>query len=160
MARSSTLKDKPKAGRPTRYKTEYDEQAFNYCLLGATDVQLAEFFGVTEKTIANWKNAHPTFIQSLKEGKAAADSKVANSLYQRALGYSHPDVHISNYQGEITITPIIKHYAPDTTACIFWLKNRDKVNWRDRHEVTGEDGGALAFRVLLPGEVEQSDTNG
>ena len=130
-------------GRPTRYKTDFDEQAYNYCLLGATDSQLATFFNVIEKTIANWKNAHPSFLHALKEGKDRADTLVAEALYHRALGYSHPDVHISNYKGVITTTDIIKHYAPDTTACIFWLKNRDKANWRDRHEVTGADGGAI-----------------
>jgi len=68
-----------------------------------------------------------------------ADAEVANKLFQRATGYSHDDVHISNYQGQVCITPIIKHYAPDTTACIFWLKNRRPDLWRDRTEVNPED---------------------
>lgn len=136
-------------GRPTRYRKEFDEQAHKLCLLGATDAQLADFFGVTEQTINNWKQRHPTFFESLKSGKEDADAKVAASLYHRALGYSHPDVHISNYQGEITVTPIIKRYAPDTTACIFWLKNRQPKDWRDKqeHEVTGKDGADLRLTV-------------
>ncbi len=142
-------------GRPTQYKTAFDAQACNYCLLGAIDAQLAEFFGVTEKTIANWKNAHPSFLHALKDGKAKADMLVADALYHRALGYSHPDVHISNYQGMITATDITKHYAPDTTACIFWLKNRDKVNWRDRHE--HDVSGTMDFQIIIPGD---KPTNG
>ena len=130
-------------GRPTRYKPEYDEQAYNYCLLGATDAQLATFFGVKEQTVNNWKTAQPSFFESLKAGKAVADANVAKALYGRALGYSHPDVAVTSYQGEVTLTPITKHYAPDSTACIFWLKNRDKDNWRDKHEVTGGEGGPI-----------------
>ncbi len=47
------------------------------------------------------------------------------------MGYSHPAVHVSNYQGDITLTPITKHYPPDTVAAIFWLKNRQPAKWRD-----------------------------
>ena len=132
-------------GRPTRYKAEYTEQVFKLCLLGATDADLADFFEVSEKTINTWKDAHPEFLQSLKAGKGEADANVGERLYQRAMGYEHPDTHISNYQGVITQTSITKHYPPDTTACIFWLKNRQRDRWRDKqdHEHTGEGGGPI-----------------
>ena len=102
-------------GAPTKYRPEYDEQARNLCLLGATDKELAVFFGVQESTINNWKLEHKTFLESIKEAKEGADAKVANSLYEKAL-------------------------AGDTTAMIFWLKNRRKQHWRDKQEVenTGE----------------------
>lgn len=127
-------------GRPTKFKEEYCEQAYKLCLLGADDKQLADFFGVEEKTVNNWKIAYPKFLQSLKDGKDVADANVAKSLYNRATGYTHDDVHISNYQGEITVTEIKKHYAPDPTSMIFWLKNRQKDKWRDKtdHEHSGE----------------------
>ncbi len=136
-------KEKNKGGRPTAYKKEYCEQAEKLCLLGATDAQMADFFGVGEKTINNWKEKHPEFLQSLKEAKGTADSRVERSLFERATGYSHSDVHISNYQGEITITPITKHYAPDITSMIFWLKNRQPEKWKDRIE----HGGEISHRV-------------
>lgn len=126
-------------GRPSKYREEFDTQAYKLCLLGATDAQLADFFGVSTQTINSWKNKHPTFLDALNAGKHEADAKVAESLYHRALGYSHKDVSISNYRGQVTITPITKHYPPDTTACIFWLKNRDREHWRDRHEVLNEN---------------------
>ena len=88
-------------GRKTKYKQEYDELAFNYCLLGAKDTQLAEFFNVTEQTINNWKKDHPSFFESIKKGKQDADAEVANSLFHRAKGYSHPEVKVFNNQGEI-----------------------------------------------------------
>lgn len=125
-------------GRPTAYKPEFIEQAYNYCLLGATDVQLAEFFNVTESTINLWKKKQPEFADALKRGKMFADALVAHSLFKRANGYSHPETHINFHEGKITQTEITKHYPPDTTACIFWLKNRQPKFWRDKVEIKEE----------------------
>lgn len=124
------------AGRPTDYKEDYPAKAFKLCLLGATDEQLADFFDVCVSTVNAWKKEHPEFLASIKEGKADADANVANSLYKRALGYSHDAVKIvaNATTKEEHIVPYIEHYPPDTTACIFWLKNRQKVNWRDKTE--------------------------
>lgn len=136
---TSNVKSEAKVGRPTLYKPEYNEQARKFCLMGATDADLADFFEVCIDTITEWKNRYEEFSASVKRGKSQADANVADRLYQRAMGYSHPDVHVSNYQGDVTLTPIIKEYAPDTTAAIFWLKNRQRTQWRDRveNELTG-----------------------
>lgn len=123
------------AGRPSDYRDEYCTLAYNYCLLGATDAKLAEFFGVTETTINNWKLKHPEFIESINKGKHQADATVAQSLFNRATGYSHPETKIATFNGEITDTKdVIKHYAPDPTAAIFWLKNRQPELWRDKNQ--------------------------
>ena len=128
--------------RPTKYKAEYAEQARKLCLLGAIDRELADFFDVPESTLNLWKKANPEFMESIKKGKDIADANVGDSLYQRATGYQHEDTHVSNYQGDITLTKLTKHYPPDPTSMIFWLKNRRKKEWRDKinHEVSGEDG--------------------
>lgn len=71
-------------GRPSRYKSEYSQQAYKLCLLlGATDKNLADYFDVSEATINNWKHQHPEFLESLKAGKEEADARVGESLYQR-----------------------------------------------------------------------------
>ena len=132
------------AGRPTDYKEEYDEQAFKLCLLGATDEQMGDFFGVSKQTINTWKHKHPTFLDSIKRGKIDADANVAMALYHRALGYSHPDVHITSYEGEITETDLIKHYPPDTAAAFIWLKNR--AGWKDRQDI--EHSGTLTINMV------------
>lgn len=126
----------------SKYKSEYAEQARKLCKLGATDMELAEFFDVALRTIYNWAGTNGNFAAALKIGKDEADDRVERSLFLKAVGYSHPDVHISNYQGAITATPITKHHPPDTVACIFWLKNRRKKEWRDKQEfgVTDKDG--------------------
>lgn len=145
---ASKAKTAPARGRPTLYQAAYAEQARRLALLGQTDAEMAAFFGVSEATLHRWKHAHKDFCESIKEGKADADAKVAAALFQRALGYSHPDSHISNYQGVVIVTPITKHYPPDTGAAFIWLKNRQPDKWRDRVEtdvnVSGEGVGALA----------------
>lgn len=126
-------------GRPTKYKDEYAELAYNYCLLGATDAELGVFFDVCDATINNWKLEFPEFLESLKRGKIMADAKVAQSLFHRATGYSCPDLDIKMYEGEIIETPFVKHYPPDTTSMIFWLKNRQPEKWREKREPSDND---------------------
>lgn len=127
-------KPKNKVGRPTKYKEEYKEQTYKLCLLGATDEELGGFFEVDESTINNWKRDYPQFLESIKRGKIQADAEVAEKLFKRATGYEHDSIHFSSYDGEVTETPFIKHYPPDTAAAFIWLKNRR--NWRDKTDIT------------------------
>lgn len=137
-------------GRPTRYKKEYDELARNYCLLGATNEKLAELFGVTTTTIDNWLKAHKSFLGAVKDGREIADATVAQSLFHRAKGYSHREDKIfCNKDGDVTTVETVKHYAPDTTACIFWLKNRQREDWRDVKERTINDPAGAATAVAI-----------
>lgn len=137
------------AGRPTDYKEEYDGQARKLCLLGATDAEMADFFGVVESTINLWKLEHPTFSESIKEGKRLADSNVADRLYQRAMGFEHDSEEIKVIGAEVQRVPIRKIYPPDTVAAIFWLKNRQKDKWRDKteQENTGEQKIIVETRI-------------
>lgn len=134
-------------GRPSAFKKEYVEQARKLCRLGSTDEDLADFFKVSIRTISNWKSEHEEFLQALKAGKDEADDRVERSLYQKAVGYTHEAVHFSSFQGKVTATPYREHVPPDTTAAIFWLKNRRKEDWRDRHELTGANGAPLTIAV-------------
>lgn len=150
--------DNPGGGRKSDYKKEYARMAYRAALLGATDKDLADLFDVSEKTIYTWKLEHVEFSTALKKGKEPADGKVVESLYKRATGYSHSDVDIKMFEGEIITTKLTKHYPPDTTAAIFWLKNRQKKNWRDKQEigVTDKDGEDVEqypqFLIIPPSE--------
>lgn len=129
---------KSTGGRPPEFREEFCELGRNYALLGATDAEMAEFFGVSERTVNRWKVKFPEFCQSIKEGKRQADAKVASRLFERACGFSHQDTKFATFEGQITDSQeYTKHYPPDTTAAIFWLKNRDPQRWRDKidHEV-------------------------
>jgi len=136
-----------KKGRPSAYKPEFDEQARKLCELGATDLELADFFGVSGRTIYRWAQRHESFCQSLKAGKEAADERVVNSLYRKAVGYEQEEVKIFMPAGaeEPVYAKYIAKHAPDTTAALFWLKNRRPDEWRDKqnHEITGKDGGPI-----------------
>lgn len=121
-------------GRPSKFKSEFITQAEKLCALGATDVEIADFFEIEVRTLYRWKNENPAFCHALKVGKTTADDRVERSLYARANGYEHDEVDIRVVNGEIVQTPIRKYYPPDTTAGIFWLKNRRSAEWRDRHE--------------------------
>ena len=124
-----------KGGRPSKFGTINQKQIQFLAERGCTDAEMAAFFEVTRQTWDNWKAAHPEFFASLKSWKEEADRKVERSLYERAKGYSHPEDKIFNANGQPLIVPTIKHYPPDTTAAIFWLKNRMKDEWRDTQHI-------------------------
>ena len=129
-------------GRPSKYVDINLEQVEKFCKLGATDAELADFLGVTETTINNWKLEHKDFFETVTRGKQYSNKKVVKSLYNRAIGNGSTisrkqrvlsDGTIVDYTEEVTL-------LPDVRACEFWLKNRDPENWREKqeHKVTVE----------------------
>lgn len=135
-------------GAPTKYKEEYNEQAYKLCLLGATDAELADFFEVHVDTIQEWKKTHDEFSYSVKKGKYAADAEIAKSLYNRAMGITlEKEVAVKlttkeyNEKGKyvqtekIEVVKVSEQIPPDPTSTIFWLKNRQPKEWRDKQEV-------------------------
>lgn len=147
------------AGRPTKYKPEYAEQARKLCGLGATDAQLADFFDVAISTICLWKVKYPEFSEAISVPKEVADSRVEQSLYRRAMGYEHDEVDIRVVNGEIVETPIRKYYPPDSTAMIFWLKNRNPEKWRETKavELTGAEGGPVKIEGIRRVIIDPAD---
>lgn len=134
-------------GRPSKYNAAYADQARKLCLLGATDSEMADFFGVNEDTVHEWKKIHPEFSESITRGKLSADANVAERLYERAIGYSHEAVKIFMPQGAPgpVYAPYTEHFPPDTQAASLWLRNRQPAKWRDKvvQEITGKDGGPV-----------------
>lgn len=122
-------------GRPSDYKPEYAEQARKLCTLGATDIEIADFFDVDVRTIYRWKHKHDDFCQACIVGKDALDDRVERSLYQRAVGYSFDSEKVFNYQGAIVRADTREHVPPDPGAAMHWLKNRRGDQWREKSEV-------------------------
>jgi hypothetical protein len=131
--------------RPSKFKDEFIVQARKLCKLGATDMEIADFFGVEVRTLYRWKGEFPRFCQALKAGKDEADDRVERSLFSRAIGYEHDEVDIRVVNNKIVKTKLRKHYPPDTTAGIFWVKNRRPDLWRETKavELTGKGGGPV-----------------
>jgi len=134
-------------GRPSDYKPDYAKQVMKLAELGATDQEVADFFDIDVRTVYRWKHDHDDFCQALKIGKETADQRVERSLYQKAIGYEQDEVKIFMPAGaeNPVYAPFRAKVAPDTTAAIFWLKNRKSGEWRDKREqeITGADGGPI-----------------
>jgi hypothetical protein len=124
------------SGRPTKYEPGFNANAAKLALKGWTDVEIADFFGVDVRTLYRWKSEHDEFCQALKLHKSPADGRVEASLYQRALGYSVDETDIRVVKGKIVKTVVRKHYPPDPTSMIFWLKNRKPEDWRAQPDPT------------------------
>ncbi len=137
-------------GRPTLYRDEYAEQAYKLTILGLTDAELADFFGVHEDTVNEWKKVHPNFSVSITRGKTIADADVAVKLRERALGYSHPAVKIFMPAGaeKPVYAEYIEHYPPDTNAASLWLRNRQPKKWRDKQPDDGDQTNELKITVV------------
>lgn len=148
-------------GRPSKYQEEFAEQAYEHCLLGATDADLAEHFGISETTVYSWKNEFPEFAEAIKRGKAPANADVAHAMYQKATGAEWVEQQAIKlkeveYEGgkrvreteRVEVVEVTRRAPPDTTAGIFWLKNRRPDLWRDKqdHEHSGPDKGPIEIK--------------
>ena len=143
-------------GRKSVFRKHMIGPAKMLAKLGATNAEMAQALGISATRISDWCKKNAVFSVAVKEGKDRADNNVVESLYKRATGYSHPDVHISTYEGKPIITKITKHYPPDATSCIFWLKNRRPLEWREREQVqfVGEDGASTPEFIVHITEAE------
>jgi hypothetical protein len=137
--------------RGSVFKPAYIEQAKKACEAGFTDNELAELFGVTFKSINQWKLKHPEFGLALKIGEEPADNRVERKLYEKVNGFwvdteklfvlkdefFDTDGNLVRTSQRIHHEPTRDYYPPDTGAICFWLKNRRPDRWRDKHEIDG-----------------------
>ena len=107
---------------------------------GLTDEQIAKNIGINRTTLYDWKKKEVNIADALKKGKEVIDFEVENALLKRALGYEYEE---ETHENGILTKKVKKQVPPDTTAQIFWLKNRKPNNWKDRIE-TDEDKEAVA----------------
>ena len=134
------------------------------CAQGATRADLADRFGVTINTIVAWQLEHQEFSASCKQGRDAADDRVEQSFYERAVGYTYDGEKLFMHEGKVIREPVKVHVPPDPRAGEFWLRNRRSDRWRDAKQLearTADDDPLLAFlksingRVLRPVEQAQ-----
>lgn len=112
---------------------------------GLTNEQIADNLGIGKTTFYRMIKEHSELLEHLKKGKEVIDYEVENALLKRALGYKYEEkTYESIYNKELDMYTekltkrVTKQVAPDTTALIFWLKNRKPKQWRDKVDIEGE----------------------
>ena len=127
-------------GRPSGFSPDIIGKVEALCEAGATDDEIADFLDISTRTLLRWKHAYPDFCRALTTGKQYSDERTQRSLYHKANGFYVTEqqafkVKLPEGGEELKVIEVQKFIPPDTTAQIFWLKNRRKEVWRDRHEV-------------------------
>jgi len=139
-------------GRKPLFRKYMAEEAEKLAELGFTNEEIADFWGRSRRAFQYWLKKHPELLHTLKAGKARADKKVEDSLYKRAQGYEFKEKTYEK-RGQkkklILTKEVLKQIVPDTTAQIFWLKNRRPKNWRDKHEFEHSGSERKPLRIIL-----------
>lgn len=112
---------------------------------GLIDEQISKNMGISRETLSQWKKRFPEISDALKRGKTPVDMEVENALLKRALGFRYEEVR-EDYENDVLVKKTImkKQALPDTTAQIFWLKNRKPESWREKQADTSRvDNGQI-----------------
>lgn len=147
-------------GRPSKFSQSLAARILELATKGKTEVEIAHSLGISPTTLANWKGKHPDFLEALKKAKDVADDLMEATLFQRGMGYSYSAVKFffDSKSGKVVSQAYVEKLPPDTTAIIFWLKNRRPDRWRDvnKHELTGADGGPIKTQQVTKAEIEKA----
>lgn len=117
-------------------KEHYDDllrDLYDLARFGATDQEVAETFGVTKALVAQWRRADPRINEVMQLGKEAANARVRDALYHRAIGYTYEVEKVLVTEGKVVRYTVKEHVPPDVKAAEIWLFNRDPDNWRPRN---------------------------
>lgn len=137
-------------GRPTKYEPAFCDQARRLAMLGMTNAEMAAFFEIGDATLDRWLAEHDDFRGAVMAGRVDADARVAESLFKRAIGYSHSAVKIMQFQGSVIREEYVEHYPPDTGAATLWLKNRQGARWRDQVDMKHSGAVGVAQVEMEP----------
>lgn len=136
----------------------------SWARMGLTDEQIAKNMGVNKTTLYDWTKKFPDISNSIKKGKAPIDFEVENALFKRAIGYEYEEVEtiIEEIDGKQRkrIKKIKKVALPETSAMIFWLKNRKPEQWRKLNPVVEAKLNAETEKLLKEAENLSLETTG
>jgi len=139
---------KKKMGRPSGLDTVNLQEVAELSRSGKTEPEIAAALGVSVSTLYNWRKKSPEFLAAINGWKEVADRVVEDSLYLKACGFSKTISRgYVNKDGDLVECKEEKYFPPDTAAIIFWLKNRKKLEWRDKHELEVSEKLDLAHEI-------------
>lgn len=118
---------------------------------GWTLAAIADFLGISERTLCNYKTQHPELAEALKRGNDDAVYAVENALFKSACGYHYEEEELLKNG---VVATVQKYAKPNVNAQIFFLKNRARSKWRDRQE---QDINANVAQVIFTGEDDIKD---
>lgn len=121
-----------KRGRKSGFNARLTETIVRLSKSGKTNEQIADVLGISSRTLTNWMGKFDDLFLAVREARQVADELVEASLFSRALGYSHPEEKVFQYEGQIVTHETIKQYPPDTQAAMFWLRNRQPARWKEK----------------------------
>jgi len=154
-------RDPKKGGRGvTKYNKTMNLLVKALARQGMTDEQMAEEIGIGRATFYKWKKRYTSFRDSCEGGKKEPNEIVKESLFARATGFDYYEEKIVDGPKGRQVEKIKKHALPDATSMIFWLKNRDKENWRDRYEHDVKVNNQEKIREELESIIKEVESDG
>lgn len=143
-----------KLGRPTKLNNKVAAKMFVLSRRGLTQQEIADILEIGADTVSHWLQK-PELFAFIKQAKNVADAIVVRSLYERAVGYEFEQEEVLHHKGgDSEVVRVSKRLPPDVVACIFWLKNRQQQDWKDRSEM--HHGGDVSLHAFLRGAFERS----
>ena len=133
------------AGRPNKYYSHVEPKLLlieAWARDGVTEEQMCNNLDVSASAWSEYKKEFPALVEALKNGREVIDTMVENALLKAALGYEYEEDQMS---GQF-VARVKKYAHPNTTALIFWLKNRRPREWRDKQEI--EHSGEAGVRII------------
>lgn len=158
----------------TPYQDDFAAQAYKLCLLGITDRDLAAFFGVSQRTLQQWKKEQPEFASAVLRGNKTADMEVAASLYQQTLdrvitckqAIKCKEIYYDDNgkrveKERIEIVEVDKHIPADFRSQQYWLRNRNPKQWCEKYDGDeAETAKSITLNLGLGHNPEGDETAG
>lgn len=121
-----------KRGPKTKFNETRGESFIRLAREGKTAPEIAACLGVSRRTLSNWMRRNGELLLAVRAARRLADRAVEAALFNRATGYSHFETKAFIYEGCVVTEDVVKHHPPDTTAAMFWLRNRQPKRWREK----------------------------
>lgn len=121
---------KNRGGRPSLFDERFVRIAHKLALVGCTAKEMADAFGIGERTLRDWRKMYRDFDQAIRTGGVLADAEVAHSMFKRACGFEHEQQKTMNGPDGPQVVKYMEYYPPDPYIGMRWLATRQPA-WRE-----------------------------